>query len=122
MSIENQYLTYEEYQSLGGTKDIMSFNKLEYKARKYIDNKTFGRLINLEEQTKETKMCIYELIETISKVDDTNNITSEKVGDYSVSYGSRTIEETNKQYSEIINTYLGESSLEDGTPYLYCGV
>lgn len=122
MSIENQYLTYEEYQSLGGTKDIMSFNKLEYKARKYIDNKTFGRLKELEKQKEETKMCIYELISELGNTYEQNDITSEKVGDYSVTYENVSEKDQEINNNKIIDTYLSECYLEDGTPYLYCGV
>ena len=122
MSIKKQYLTYEEYESLGGTKDIMSFNKLEYKARKYIDNKTFGRLKELEEQKEETKMCIYELISELSNTYEQNDITSEKVGDYSVTYENVSEKDQEINNNKIIDTYLSECYLEDGTPYLYCGV
>lgn len=122
MSIKNQYLTYEEYQSLGGTKDIMSFNKLEYKARKYIDNKTFGRLKELEEQKEETKKCIYELISELGNTYEQNDITSEKVGDYSVTYENVSEKDQEINNNKIIDTYLSECYLEDGTPYLYCGV
>ena len=122
MNKKNQYLTYEEYKSLGGEKDIMSFNKLEYKARKYIDNKTFGRLKKLEEQKEETRMCIYELISELSNTYEQNDITSEKVGDYSVTYENVSENDQEINNNKIIDTYLSECYLEDGTPYLYCGV
>ena len=56
MEIEGQYLTYEEYKSLGGTLDLMPFNLLEFEARKEIDKRTFGRLVNLEKQIKDTNL------------------------------------------------------------------
>ena len=62
MEFNNQYLTYEEYGSLGGTLDEMPFNILEFKCRKIIDNLTFNRLTNLETQIQEVKMCIYDMI------------------------------------------------------------
>ena len=59
MEFKGQYLTYTEYQDLGGTLKEMPFNILEFKARKQIDNMTFNRLTSLEKQKQEVKMCEY---------------------------------------------------------------
>lgn len=124
MEFKGQYLTYTEYQDLGGTLKEMPFNILEFKARKQVDNMTFNRLVNLEEQNQEVKMCEYELInkleEYIKTADGTK--TSESIDGYSVSYTQIDINERKREYGEIIRNYLGECKLEDGTPYLYCGV
>lgn len=129
MNFEGQYLTYSEYTSLGGTLDLMPFNLLEFEARKEIDKYTFGRLIDLEEQVEEVKLCIYNLINTLQgyDVDKTRNkaISSENTDGYSVSYGNATTDSTNAKENEIkgvIKTYLSECKLEDNTPYLYRGV
>ena len=129
MEIEGQYLTYEDYKGLGGTLDLMPFNLLEFEARKEIDKYTFGRLINLDEQVNEVKLCIYHLINTLQGYDSdkTRNkaISSENTDGYSVSYGSATKEATEAKESEIksiIKTYLSNLYLEDKTPYLYRGV
>lgn len=112
------YLEYTEYQKLGGKLDSITFEVLEYDARSKVDNLTFGRLKELEEQTSDVKMCIYRLIETINE--GSSILESESVDGYSVKY---------KNTAELINTttsliedYLGESYLKDGTPYLYRGV
>lgn len=124
MEFSNQYLTYEEYVSLGGTLQEMPFNILEFKSRKQIDNLTFNRLINLEEQKQEVKMCIYDLINTINQYSNTEQgiKSSESIDGYSVSYKTADTNELNKIYGKVIRDYLGESKLDDGTPYLYCGV
>ena len=44
MDFSEQYLTYAEYRSLGGTLDITPFNLLEFEARRKIDIRTFNRL------------------------------------------------------------------------------
>ena len=93
MEFNNQYLSYEEYKSLGGTLGEMPFNILEFKCRKIIDNLTFNRLTNLETQIQEVKMCIYDMINISSKYEQTSNkqaqgIASENIDGYSVSYGS----------------------------------
>ena len=66
MTFEGQYLTYAEYQQLGGSAiGDMPFNLLEYEARKLIDARTFNRLKNQEEILQDVKLCEYELINKI---------------------------------------------------------
>ena len=124
MEFSNQYLTYEEYTKLGGTLEEMPFNILEFKARKQIDNATFNRLVDLKEQIQEVKMCVYDLINTINQYSNAEQgvKASESIDGYSVSYKTADTIELNKIYGKVIRDYLGESKLDDGTPYLYCGV
>ena len=129
MEFSGQYLSYEEYRSLGGTLDLTPFNLLEFEARKEIDKYTFGRLISLENQVKEVKICVFNLIKSLegynSDISRNKNISSESTDGYSVSYGTNTAETTKAKETEIkniINTYLSNLYLENGTPYLYRGV
>ena len=124
MNFNKQYLTYSEYRELGGQLTEMPFNVLEFKARKIIDTNTLGRLVGLEEQVQEVKMCMYELINAAqtNEVTTTQGKSSESIDGYSVTYGNTTILEQNKQYHDIIWNYLINCRLEDGTPYLYLGV
>ena len=128
MEFSGQYLNYEEYRSLGGTLDLAPFNLLEFEARKEIDKYTFGRLMNLENQKNEVKLCIYNLINTLEGYDKdktrNKNISSENIDGYSVSYDKNTTETTkakNNEIKSIINTYLSNLYLDDKTPYLYRG-
>ena len=52
MEFNNQYLTYEEYKSLGRTLGEMPLNTLELKCRKIKDNLTLNRLTDLKTQTQ----------------------------------------------------------------------
>ena len=129
MEYSGQYLTYEDYMALGGTLDLMPFNLLEFEARKEIDKYTFGRLINLDEQVNEVKLCVYNLINTLQGYnnDKTRNkaVSSESIDGYSVSYGANTIDTSKAKESAIkgvINTYLSQCKLDDTTSYLYRGV
>lgn len=129
MEFSNQYLTYEEYQSLGGTLEETPFNLSELEARKNIDKYTFGRLQNLENQEEEVKVCIFKLIgliDTYNAYENQNKaVASESTDGYSISYGGATENVSKAKSSEIksmIRTYLAECKLEDGTPYLYVGV
>ena len=129
MEFNNQYLTFEEYQELGGTLTETPFNILELEARKNIDKYTFGRLKNLDEQINEVKVCMYRLICGLVAYDEYNttnkSISSESTDGYSVSYAQPSESITKAKEDEIrstIMTYLANCYLENGMPYLYCGV
>ena len=103
MSFENQYLTYAEYQALGGTLEETPFNVLEYEARKQINIRTQNRLVNEESQTDEVKLCVFHLIEKINSYSNASsnasgNIASESTDGYSISYVNAT------QISEIVKS------------------
>jgi hypothetical protein len=97
MEFEGQYLTYQEYTSLGGTLDQTPFNLLEFEARNKVDLRTQNRLVGVEEIPFKVKMCMYNLIEKmnsyineIDKINENGNISSENIDGYSVSYVSAT--------------------------------
>jgi hypothetical protein len=122
------YLTYQEYKELGGTLDIMPFNLLEFEARANVDKYTFGRLKNLDEQLEETEMCVYELIGILASYQEYANqnksVSSESTDGYSISYtqANESVSKTKvKEIKDIIETYLSDCKLTDGTPYLYRG-
>ena len=48
------YLTYTEYQEMGGQQPEPAYTRLEYKACMLIDEYTFGRLRTEEEIPEET--------------------------------------------------------------------
>ena len=116
MDYTNQYLSYEEYVSLGGTLEEVPFNELEFECRRIIDIRTQNRLKKVNEIPEEVKMLENKMIrelqtyyETISKAQ--NGIQSENTDGYSVTYISnveiaRLIEENNKDLEELVSTYL----------------
>lgn len=128
MEFNNQYLTYEEYKSLGGTLGEMPFNILELKARQIINERTQNRLKDVEKIPQEVKICVYDLIQTINKYNNSNNstssnISSENTDGYSVTYksGTELTEEQKKQYDDVMETDL-YGVIVDNTPILYLGV
>ena len=120
MEFKGQYLTYQEYLALGGTLDEMPFNLLEFNARKKIDERTFGRLIDKGQEYKEVKLCVYNMITTLNSYSsyDTQNkaISSESTDGYSISYGApqkSTTEAKNSELKDIIDTYLSNLIVDD---------
>ncbi len=87
-----QYLTYLEYQSLGGTLEETPFNLLEFEARKQIDLRTQNRLKDVDTIPNEVKLCDYHLIDKIMSFANTiqtasqNNVKQENIDGYSVTY------------------------------------
>lgn len=56
------YMTYAEYQNMGGTLDESSFNEYGYEAGTIIDWYTFNRLKKDTVFPESVKRCMYELI------------------------------------------------------------
>ena len=128
MEFNSQYLSYEEYKSLGGTLGEMPFNILELKARQVINERTQNRLKNIEEMPQEVKICVYDLINTMNKYNlsdnsTSSNVSSENTDGYSVTYksGTELTEEQKKQYDDVMETDL-YGVIVDNTPILYLGV
>ena len=127
MEFEGQYLTYQEFKTLGGTLDEMPFNLLEYNARKKIDERTFGRLVDKGQEYQDVKLCVYDMITTLNSYSsyDTQNkaISSESTDGYSISYGTpqKSITEAkNSELEDIMNSYLANIVI-DNVPVLYRG-
>ena len=70
------YLTYEEYQNMGGTLDETAFNNLEYEARTYIDYVTFNRLKADTDVSEDVKRCMYYIMNLLQ-----NKMTALNGGD-----------------------------------------
>ena len=129
MEFTKQYLTYEEYQELGGTLNETPFNILELEAQKSIDKYTSGRLKDLDEQIMEVKICILKLVELLNTYNAYNNqdksISSENTDGYSITYkdaDGNVLKSKEQDTRSIIKTYLSECYLANGTPYLFRGV
>jgi hypothetical protein len=126
MEFSGQYLTYEEYRSLGGTLDLTPFNLLEFEARRKIDTRTQNRLKNEKTIPQEVKLCIYNLIGTLETYinKQNRNVQSESVGEYSVSYGGNIkemVESKNAELDDIIIDYL-YGVIVNGEHIIYNGV
>lgn len=126
MSFEGQYLSYQEYQSLGGTLEETPFNILEFEIRKQVDLNTQNRLKEQNEIPVEVKLCEFNLISKLNNYQNelSNNIASETVGDYSISYNKdikQIIENMNDEITNIIITNL-YGIVIDGEHLIFRGV
>ena len=132
MEFSEQYLTYEEFMTLGGTISKMPFNILEFETRNRINNRTQNRINNMKDKPQEVKLCVNAMINTLVQyvIDNSKginkNIASESIDGYSVSFitGSQVQEAIKSKKSEledIMQTYLGNVRTSDNIPVLYLG-
>lgn len=56
------YLTYSEYTTYGGTIDEPTFNQLNFKCQKALDNMTAERVKYMSAVPDSVKRCLFELI------------------------------------------------------------
>ena len=127
MEFDVQYLTYSEYQSLGGTLEEMPFNLLEFKARKEVDKYTFERLEKIGNRYNEVKLCVNDIIgilDLYQKYDNQDKrVSSVNTDGYVESYNldiSGMEKSKDDKIKNIIYNYLSNLYLDD-TPILYRG-
>ena len=133
MTFEGQYLTYAEYRDLGGSAiGEMPFNILEFEARRQIDIRTFNRIKNSENIPQEAKLCVYNLINSISEyitatdsVANGGNVKSESIDGYSIQYLSAgeissVVQSKKQEIDDIVRTYF-LNLIVDGEHAMYCG-
>ena len=119
MTFEGQYLTYAEYQELGGSAiGEMPFNLLEFEARRKIDIRTQNRLkdVDSEDIPQEVKLCDMSLINMVKKYaeqenNQNGNVASETTDGYSVTFITldkikEIVESKKTEVNDILRTYL----------------
>lgn len=121
------YLTYEEYTSLGGVLDVTAFHRNIGRACSIIDNATFNRIHAMADVPQNVKVCCRDLVEYYA----TNANTTEKrvaswtqsagVVNESVTYTTQTADDVQSAIDGIISDYLGSVTDDNSIPLLYLG-
>jgi hypothetical protein len=106
------YLTYSEYQDMGGTLDETTFNNMEFEARSYVDYVTFNRLQNEEELPQAVKQCMYYLITLVT--DKLNALTGTDISGTS-SGGAVISSQSNDGVSVSYNVMAAKDILDSNT-------
>ena len=123
-----KYLTFEEYQSYGGTASESVFLMLEFRARKRIDRQTFDRVQNMATVPEAVKLCMMSLMTIDSKVGveaqvENPVVTSFNTDGYSESYGKAlSAEDADSSMSASIRSMLWGERDDNGVPLLYRGL
>lgn len=113
------YLSYEEYQAMGGTVSETAFTNLEYKARKKIDKATQNRIKGETDIREAVKRLCFELISFYGTGAGAGMASASNDG---VSVAFLSGEAAEKQETNLIKQYLNGELCENGTPILYLGV
>ena len=120
-----QYLTYEDYQEIGGILDLTAFNRYIYRACGIIDNATHNRIECMKEPPKTVKPLCRDLLEYLVENNSIKTITSKSQSAGGVSesegYATKTADDVYGDIQNIIYDYLGNEKTNNGTPLLYRG-
>ena len=123
------YLTYDEYQSYGGTLPEADFTLAEFKARKRVDYLTDSRVEKMAEVPEAVKLAMMSIIKTDGAVGVDAQagaplVASFSPDGYSENYGSAADQTANveKQLNAEIRRLLYGVKDDNGVPLLYRGV
>ena len=118
------YLTYDEYQEIGGELDLTAFSRNIDRACAMIDNRTQNRLKCFEEMPRLVKIVCVDLIDYISSntVDKTVSSKSQSANGVSESesYVIKSVEEYSADLDRIIEP-LATITTKNGVSILYRG-
>lgn len=130
------YLTFSEYQNMGGTLDETAFNDFEYEAETFVDWVTFNRLHGETEIPDRVKQCVYHLIDIAKKKQDAFSVgddgssgaavASQSNDGVSISYNvisaSEAFKMADKEMDLVIRRYLNELRNSKGRKLTYRGI
>ena len=134
------YLTFTEYQNMGGTLNEAAFNDFEFEAESIIDWYTFNRLQKDTNYPDKLKQCMYKLINMAAEkqqvmcagesVDGDDGVTaaiaSRSNDGVSISYNiisaSDLFDKLKVEMGDVIQRYLNGVVNELGRKVLYRGL
>ena len=121
-----EYLTYEEYKTMGGTLEETAFDRNIIRVSGELDSRTKCRIRGMVEIPYAVKVLCADLVEyyaanvTNGKVISSKSTTSGPVSE-SESYTVKTVEDTENDIENLFYSYLGSLTDDNGTPLLYRG-
>lgn len=122
-----RYLTFDEYQSIGGSVDEGMFNRFVDRACGKIDAETFCRVKSMAEVPPQVKALCRDLVDFYTTNADVTekgvSSWSENAGavSQSVSYTSKTADDISVDASSIVYDYLFSVADDNGVPLMFRG-
>lgn len=126
------YLSFEEYQQLGGKAELATFTILEDYASRRVNELTRNRAkyiapMPLNEVVGVTplKMCVFVLVEFYQAnniLGKESNIIAETNNGISISYATATADEVQSKEYSTVKTYLQDIKASDGNSVMWLGV
>ena len=120
------YLTYEEYQKIGGICDLTAFNRFSDRAFGIVDNATHNRIEPMHGVPKKAKALCRDLVEYLARYSTSDMVVSSRSQSAggvseSESYVTKTDTELQTDIDNMIADYLMTETDDNGTPLLYRG-
>lgn len=127
------YLTYDEYEGMGGQLPAAAFSVLEFRARKAVDMLTHGRVADEQPVREAVKLAVYALVgemdadEKRAAAYDGREVQSMSNDGVSVTFsaaaaGGDAARAQNARYNNVLKAFLFGEVTEDGVPLIYAGV
>lgn len=121
-----EYLTYDDYKSIGGVLDSTAFNRCSIRAFSLIKQETNGRIDKMSAVPVEVKHLCRDLIEYLSNNSTTDRaISSESQSQggssESISYADKGTNDIVTEIWNLIYDYLASVTDDDGVPLIYRG-
>lgn len=121
-----EYLTYDDYKSIGGVLESAAFNRFSVRAFSIIKQETNGRIDKMSAVPVEVKHLCRDLIEYLSNNSTTDRtISSESQSQggssESISYADKGTNDIVAEIWNLIYEYLASVTDDNGTPLIYRG-
>ena len=127
------YLTYDEYEQMGGQLSEAAFSTLEFRASKAVDTLTHGRVADEQPVREAVKLAVYALVgemdadEKRAAAYDGRDVQSMSNDGVSVTFsavaaGGDAARAQNARYNNVLKAFLFGEVTEDGVPLIYAGV
>lgn len=116
------YLTYSDYQTLGGTLDETAFDRFEAQAERHINRITHGRIESETTVRTAVKDLTFELVGSLAVASTISSGGMVSMSNDGVSATFRAPADSRKEINRLVADYLDREETADGIPLLYAGV
>ena len=126
------YLDFKTFVKMGGDDTISEqFARLEYKARRLIDQMTHSRIVGESPVRDSVKYCMYELISAIVADEQISGLSGREIASmtndgvsttYATGSGAVGGGSAGSRYARIIRQWLTGETTTNGINLLYAGV
>lgn len=119
------YLTYERYQTMGGTLSSAAFERQEMRAGHLIRQMTHNRLEHMAELPDAVEYAAFDLIAALSEDEANGGKIVQSVSNDGVSVTYRAGDDPDElrgRCSRIVRDWLGDVTDDRGVLLLYAGV
>ena len=116
------YLTYADYQSMGGTLAQAAFNSFVFEAGRHIDRLTHERVVGETPVREAVKNLTFRIVEFLRTSSEAMNSGIKSAGNGAASVTYFTPKEIRAQIARFSADYLAGEITDDGTLLMYAGV